>query len=77
MTTLSFTIPDDKIAKALEGFLKIYPNNEKNLDGTPKYTDSAWVREKIRQIIVRNIHRGLEMIARDNSVVIIDNNVII
>ena len=76
--TLSFTIPEAKVAIALEGFLKIYPNNEIIPDPTwidpedgseaphiPKYTNAQWVKEKIRRIIIRDIRRGLSMIRNE------------
>ena len=58
---IKLKIPSEKVSKALEGFLKIYPNGEINEDETPKYTDKQWVTEKIRRNIVRDIRRGLQM----------------
>lgn len=59
---LSFKISSEKVERAKEGFLKIYPNTEKIEDTeTKKYTDLEWIKEKIRRLIVRDIRRGLEM----------------
>ena len=65
---LSITIPEAKVAKALEGFLKIHPNTELNEDGTPQYTDKQWVKEWVRRIFIRDIHRGLQMIKNESVV---------
>lgn len=79
---ISLTIPEGKVQTALQGFLKIYPNNEKVLDenGEPteenKYTNAEWVREKVRQLIVRDVRRGLQMIATDAAQVALDNDMV-
>ncbi len=82
--TITFKIPQEKAKKALEGFLKIYPNNETipdpNFDGEgeapliPKYSDKEWVVEKIRRIIARDIKRGLEMIRNEQITKVEDTN---
>ena len=38
---ITITIPDEKTAKALEGFLKIYPNTETNEQDELIYTDRS------------------------------------
>jgi len=89
---LTFTIPDAKVAVALEGFLKIYPNNETipdpewvKPDPNPdekvapqiaKYTNAQWVREKIRRNIVRDIKRGLQMKANQEAQIAEDNGIV-
>ena len=60
---ITITVPDAKVAIALEGFLGIYPNIEKNEDGSAKYTDKQWVNERMRRILVRDVRRGLQIIA--------------
>ena len=77
---ISLKISSDKVQKALEGFTKIYPNDEKILgeDGymteTPKYSNSAWVSEKIRRLIVKDIKRGLGMIRQEEVQQVQDTN---
>ncbi len=69
-------IPESKRLTAFEGFLAIYPNSETipnpdwvdPEDGTEapeivKFTDSQWVSEQIRRLIVRDIYRGNQMLA--------------
>jgi hypothetical protein len=87
---LNFVIPDAKVATALAGFLKIYPNIETipdpewvdPEDGSeapriPKYaTDKAWVEEKIRRMIVRDIRRGLQITANQAAVVAQDDGIV-
>lgn len=76
--TISLTIPEAKITTALQGFLKIYPNKEMTTDVPPvaKYTDRQWVTEQIRRLIIRDIHRGLQMAANEAAVVTKDNALI-
>ena len=88
--TITLTIPEAKVAIALQGFLKIYPNKETipdpdwtdPEDGSEapqiaKYTDKQWVREQLRRICVRDIRRGIQMEANENARVEIDNEIII
>lgn len=73
---INLTIPSEKVATALQGFLKIYPNVEKNEDGSPKYVnDKAWVQERIRRNLVRDIRRGLQIIENENSIIPIDDTI--
>jgi len=70
-------IPSTKVTKALEGFLKIYPNVEtmndpkwieKEGEEAPqvaKYTNKQWAVEQIRRLVVRDIGRGHQMIANE------------
>ena len=76
--TISFTIPSDKVATALQGFLKIYPNSEvvSEEDPTPKYTNAQWIKEKIRRIIVKDVRRGLQMSAIEAAQVAEDDSLV-
>jgi len=70
---LNVKIVDAKVAKAVEGFLKIYPNTEKDENGDPKYaTTKAWVEEWLSRILIRDIKRGLQML-RNESVATIED----
>ena len=64
---ITLTIPDAKVQTALQGYLKIYPNNEtvSEEDSTPKYTDAQWVNEKMKRLFVRDVKRGLQMIRNE------------
>lgn len=77
--TITITIPSAKVAKALEGFLAIYPNSEMTEDEEPinKYSDAQWVNEKIRRIIIRDVKRGLQMIADKQAQIAEDNELVI
>lgn len=88
---ISLKIPDAKVAVALAGFLKIYPNYETILDPDwvepdpnpdnekqpriPVYTNAQWVTEQIRRIIIRDVRRGLQMIATEGAQVPIDDGI--
>jgi len=84
---LEITIPEEKVSKAVEGFLKIYPNNETVPDPRwvdpddgseapqiPKYTTKEWVEEKLRRLLVRDIRRGLQMISNETAQVAVDDD---
>ena len=73
---ITITIPSDKVAIALSGFLKQYPNIE--MDGADlKYTNGEWVREKVRRLVIRAIHRGLQEIANEEAQVTDDDTIIL
>ena len=75
---ITLTIPQEKVAKALEGFLEIYPNGEMTEDEEPvkKYTDAEWVTEQMKRILVRDIHRGLNMKAKKEAIVEHDDTLV-
>ena len=86
---VTLTIPSENAAKALEGYLEIYPNNEtiddpewtesEEVPVAPqiaKYTDKQWVTEKIRRNTVRDVRRGLQMKANKTAIVEVDDTLI-
>ncbi len=86
---ISLRIPDAKVATALQGFLVIYPNNETIPDPewvdpedgseapqVEKYTNSEWVTEKVRRNIIRDVRRGLQMVANQAAQVANDNSLV-
>ena len=76
---ITITVPSAKVSIALEGFLKIYPNNEMTDDEppVPKYTHAQWVDEQLRRILVRDIRRGLQLIANEAALVAQDDTIAI
>lgn len=73
---INITIPEAKVAIAVQGFLAIYPNIEtipdpewvdpedgSPEDTLPKYTIKQWVAEKMRRLLVTDVRRGLQMLA--------------
>ena len=73
---ITLTIPDAKVAVALQGFLAIYPNDEKDENEDPIYTDAEWVNERIRRLVVRDIRRGLQLLANQAAVVAADDDAV-
>lgn len=85
--TIQFTIPEAKIPIVRTGFLRVYPNIEReeptefDADGIPtapgelKYTDVQWLKEVIRRYVVSSTRRGLQAINNDNAVVELDDEV--
>ena len=73
---ITITVPDDKVAIALQGFLAIYPNNEMTEDVPPvqKYNNSQWMSEQMRRLLVRDVRRGLQMIANQAAAVAEDDD---
>ena len=65
---ITITVPSDKVAVAVEGYLKIYPNTEMTDDEEPvaKYTDAQWIREHVRRLFIRDVRRGLQMKANED-----------
>jgi len=74
--TLTFTIPEEKVATAMEGFLYLYPNNEKDENGDAVWTDGEWTKEQIRRIIVRDVRRGLQMKANREARISQDDDMV-
>ncbi len=86
---LSIKIPSAKVEKALQGYLKMNPNGDTMPDPewvdpkdgseapqVAKYTNKEWITEKLKRVIISDVHGGLIMLARealefprDNSVV--------
>ncbi len=75
---ITLTIPDAKVAVALQGFLGIYPNDEMTNDDPPvaKYTNQEWVTEKVRRLVVKDIRRGLQKIANEAANVAEDDGIV-
>ena len=75
---ITLIIPDVKVATALEGFLSSYPNTEITNDIPPvaKYTNAEWLDEKIRRLTIRDIRRGLQLIADAAAVVAKDDGMV-
>ena len=74
--TIELVIPEAKIQTAKTGYFKLYPNVEKNEDGSAKYNDLQWFKECERRRLVRDIRRGLQMIANEGVVVGIDDTIV-
>lgn len=76
---ITITVPSAKVATALQGWLKIYPNEElrnpSDLGSGLKYTNSQWVTEQVRRLIVRDIRRGLQMLASEAAQVVDDDGI--
>lgn len=77
---ISLMIPDAKVTVALQGFLKIYPNVERvdpeDDNSSLIYTDKQWVVEKIRRVTIKDIRRGLQMIAQEAGKVALDDSMV-
>ena len=75
---LEITVPEDKVDVALEGFLALYPNSEvvSEEDPTPKYTNKQWILEKLKRVLVRDIHRGLQKKANQEAQIPIDDEIV-
>ena len=71
---ITITVPQDKIPAVLSGYLALYPNSEiipnpDYVEGSEepetilKYSNAQWIREKVRQNFVRDVRRGLQVVA--------------
>jgi len=64
MATITFNIDDTKLARVRDGVLVVYPNNEKDPDDNPLYTDNQWLREIIRRFVAQTVRRGEAALAQ-------------
>lgn len=81
MADITITIQNDQVPTALKGFLKIHPNLETVQDPAwtpedgpapamlPKYTNAQWAKEVLRRMLVRDVRRGLQLIANEEVTV--------
>ncbi len=58
MATITFTIDDAKLQRVKDGVLEVYPNDEKDENDDPIYTDNEWLKELVRRFIVQSVKRG-------------------
>lgn len=65
MATITFTIPNAKLQRVKDGILKVYPNNEADSNGDPRYTDNEWLKEAIRRFIITSVKKGEKMMLED------------
>lgn len=63
MANITFTIPDNKLARVKAGLLEVYPNTETDENGGPVYSDNEWLKERVRRFIVDSVKRGERAIA--------------
>ena len=74
--TFSRIIPDNKIVKAKQSYLAIWPNNDTiddpdwvdPQDGTKapkvaKYSDVVWIKRKLQEELKKIYHNGLQKLA--------------
>ena len=69
---LDLIIPEINIVETRRGFLEVYPNTEKNEDGSHKYTDKEWVELKIQWWVNRVCRKGWVAL-RDRDAEIIED----
>lgn len=78
-TTVSFAIPDNKVAKYVAAVLYQFPNVEKDVNGNALFTDPQWAKEVVRRYVV-NIgfayDRHLAQVASVDTVVKDDTTLI-
>lgn len=67
MATITFTIPNDKLQRVIDGMLEVYPNEEVDENGDPVYTDNQWIKERVRRFVVDTVKRGETVIAKRNA----------
>ena len=82
MAKITFTIPDNKLARIKAGMLYRYPNNEATVDPAwvdpqdgslpdmiPVYSDNAWLKERIRRFIIESVDQGDLKLVKDNAII--------
>lgn len=86
---ITLTVPEAKISIAKEGYFKLYPNVEtkddpewvdpedgSEPDQIPAYTDLEWFKEHLRRMVVRDVRRGLQVLANEEVVVAADDEMV-
>jgi len=78
MVTISFTVPADKIQDIINAMKGLYPIPTSIVDGGPvnDFTDSAWAKESIRRLVVRDVRRYKQREAIDNLNIVADDGII-
>jgi len=71
---ITLTIPDNKVAKARNGFLYLHPVPIEN--DKPIMSENAWVREWLRRKLSNEIDRGLHKRALDNVEFVSDDTLV-
>jgi len=66
MPDIILTIPPDKVERLKTGYFKMYPV-PKDKDGVPLYSDLEWFKKTIREIVLRDCHRGMTMIYNESK----------
>jgi len=69
---LSVEIPSENVADAKLGFLATLPNELKDTEGDPLYTDKEWIEVCIKKYIRRIYKKGKNIIANNAAIVNID-----
>jgi len=73
-TTITFTIPNEKIQRIINAMKGIYPIPE--TDGTPDFTDNQWTKEALRRWVVHTVRRYETKVAQENIEVNADDEII-
>ena len=78
MTTINFTIPDEKIQRVIHAMKGIYPIPTTTDEGneTNDFTDSEWAKEAVRRFVVNTVRRYENKIAIENAQVEGDDEII-
>ena len=63
-TSITVSIPDNKVAEFLTGFLRSNPV-PLDIDGTPKITIAAWIKEVTRQKLLWEYSQGKRLLQQD------------
>ena len=75
MTTVTFTIPDDKISRVIAAMKYFYPI-PLDENGDPQFTDSQWAKESLRRYIINQTHRYELKVARDAASAVKDDTLV-
>ena len=81
MPDITLSITSAKLAEFKTGFLKLYPvpidNDTESEDfGEPLYTENDWLKEKIKQIVIRDYKRGKQALAKEAADPQIDEEIV-
>jgi len=56
MTTITFTVPNEKVSRIVDAMEGLFPIPE-DTEGNPLFTKNQWAKEAMRRWIVKQVYR--------------------
>lgn len=75
MAAITLTIDDAKLPEFKLGFLRSFPV-PLNTDGTPQFTENAWIKRWAQLVLVDAYRQGKTLLAQDALSVTVDNTIV-
>lgn len=71
---ITFTISEDQKQRVMDAAKALFPIPINPATGQPQFSDGAWAKEQVRQMIIGMVHtyefhQATNMVVRDDSIV--------